>query len=237
MKTIGLLGGMSWQSTQTYYRLINEGVHARLGGLHSADLLLASIDFAPLEKLQVAGDWLAAGAVLANKARALEAAGAEGLMICTNTMHKVADQVASSVDIPLLHIADATGDYLVAQGVQTAALLGTSFTMEQGFYTDRLREKFSLEVLTPEQTSREYVHRVIYQELCVGIISDESRSRYLDLMARLGAAGAEVIILGCTEIGLLVTQADTDMRLVDTTVLHAQAAVRFMLDGGDSNPP
>lgn len=222
---------MSWQSTQTYYRLINEGVAAELGGLHSANLLLSSIDFAPLEKLQAVGDWQAAANLLIAKAQGLEAGGAEALMICTNTMHKVADQVASSINIPLLHIADATGRYLVNASINRVGLLGTAFTMEQGFYKDRLREHFGLDVRVPDSQGRALVHRIIYEELCLGVVTEDSRQEMLTTVAALQQGGAEAIILGCTEIGLLLKQGDTAVQLVDTTEIHAAAGVAFILHG------
>ncbi len=229
MKAIGLLGGMSWQSTLSYYRAINEGVQAKLGGLHSAEILLASVDFAPLEAMQQAGDWEAAADILVSAARRLQAAGAEGILICTNTMHKVAPQIEAALDIPLLHIADATGQVLQHKNAQTVALLGTAFTMEQGFYKDRLVDKFGLRVLIPNQAQREVVHDIIYQELCVGTIRDQSRDKYLEIIDDLVDRGAEQIILGCTEIGLLVEPQHTVARLIDTTAVHADNAVEFML--------
>lgn len=229
MKTIGLLGGMSWQSTVTYYQLINQGVQSRLGGLHSAQILMSSIDFAPMEALQQQGDWHAAGEILVKAAQSLEQAGAQGLMICTNTMHKVAEQVQDEVQIPLLHIADATGEELVAQGVRTVALLGTAFTMEQDFYKSRLKDKFGLKVLVPESEQRALIHRVIYDELCQGVIEQKSRNAYLDIIGELAHQGAQTIILGCTEIGLLIDSSQTDIQLLDTTAVHAQAAVDFIL--------
>ncbi len=229
MKTIGLLGGMSWQSTLSYYRAINEGVQARLGGLHSAEILLASVDFAPLEAMQQAGDWDAAADLLISAAARLQTAGAEGMLICTNTMHKVAPQIEAALDIPLLHIADATGQVLLQKNAQTVALLGTAFTMEQSFYKDRLVDKFGLRVLIPDQAQRQVVHDIIYKELCVGTIRDQSRAEYLEVIDDLVARGAEYIVLGCTEIGLLVEPHHTVARLIDTTVVHADNAVEFML--------
>jgi aspartate racemase len=229
MKTLGLLGGMSWQSTLTYYQIMNRAVAARMGGLHSADLLLASLDFAPLEKMQAAGDWAGASDFLVDKAIAIERAGAEGLMICTNTMHKVADDIAAAVSIPLLHIADATGKYLSDSGFQRAALLGTAFTMEQGFYKDRLRDRFALNVVIPNGSERALVHKTIYEELCVGQLNDRSRQSFVALIEALIERGAQAIILGCTEIGLLVKQSDTSAVLIDTTQIHALAGVDFML--------
>lgn len=229
MRLLGLLGGMSWQSTETYYRLINEGIGAALGGLHSARLILSSIDFAPLEAMQANGDWDAAGELLANEAKRLETAGAEGIVLCTNTMHNVAEKIEQSIDIPLLHIADATGEKLQAEDVNTVALLGTRFTMEQDFYKARLVDRYGLDVMVPEQTDRQAVHDIIYQELCHGVIQEKSRQRYLEIIGDLSARGAQCVILGCTEIGLLVKQRDTDVLLLDTTAIHAASAVSFLL--------
>ena len=227
MRTLGLIGGMSWESTQGYYRLINEGVKQRLGGLHSARLVLYSVDFAEIEALQAQGEWVRAGMLLADAARSLKAAGAEGLLICTNTMHKVAPAI-EAVGLPLIHIADATATVIQAQGLKRIGLLGTRFTMEQKFYAGRL-ERYGLQVLTPDEAGREQVHRIIYEELCLGQIREESRQIYRDIMADLVAQGAEGIILGCTEIGLLVQPGDASVPLFDTTALHAQAAVEWAL--------
>lgn len=229
MNTIGLIGGMSWESTQTYYRLINEGVKQRLGGLHSAQLVMLSVDFAPLEKLQAAGNWEAAGELMVDAALRLEAAGADALMICTNTMHRVAPAVEQACDLPLLHIADATGRQLREQGQATVALLGTAFTMEQDFYTGRLRERFGLQVLVPDAQQRSEVHRIIYSELCLSKILPTSRQYFVRVIDALAARGAESVILGCTEIGLLISQQDTSVSLLDTTELHARHAVDFLL--------
>ncbi|QGW63482.1 amino acid racemase [Lysobacter soli] len=224
MKTLGLIGGMSWESTVPYYRTINQTVKEQLGGLHSARLLLYSVDFAEIEKLQHAGDWEAAGAVLADAARSLKGGGAQLLVICTNTMHKVADAVEAASGLPLLHIADATGDAIRARGITRIGLLGTRFTMEQDFYRRRLSEGHGLDVLVPEPDERDLVHRVIYDELCQGVIRDESRAQYRRVMDGLVARGAQGIILGCTEIGLLVGEDDASVPLFDTTALHARAA-------------
>ena len=202
MKTIGLLGGMSWESTLFYYRNINEGVRTALGGLHSAKIAMYSVDFAPIEKLQHAGDWAGTADILADAARKVEAAGADVLLICTNTMHKVADEVAEAINIPLLHIADATADVLVADKIQTVGLLGTGFTMEQDFYKGRLCDHYGLEVLIPSEADRKIVHEVIYQELCLGEVKADSKAEYLRIIDELAAQGAEAVILGCTEIGL-----------------------------------
>ncbi|WHT15837.1 aspartate/glutamate racemase family protein [Crossiella sp. CA-258035] len=224
MRTIGLLGGMSWESSAIYYRLINEEVRDRLGGLHSASCVLYSVDFAEIEELQRAQDWHAAGVRLAQAAKAVHQAGADFVVLCTNTMHKVADQVAGAVDIPLLHLGDTTASAVLAHGVRRVGLLGTGFTMEQEFYRDRLAGH-GLEVIVPEAADRELVHRVIYDELCQGVVREESRARYREVMARLEAAGAEGIILGCTEIEMLVGDGDSELPLFPTTRLHAVAAV------------
>ncbi len=223
-KTLGLLGGMSWESTLPYYRVINETVRERLGGLHSARLLLYSVDFAEVERLQHAGDWDAAGALLGRAARSLRDGGAELLVICTNTMHKVADAVETASGLPLLHIADPTGAAIRAAGLTKIGLLGTRFTMEQAFYRQRLIEQHGLDVIVPDADGRELVHKVIYEELCLGRIRDESREAYRRIIAELAARGAQGVILGCTEIGLLIGPADVDVPLFDTTALHARAA-------------
>ncbi|MCK7548201.1 aspartate/glutamate racemase family protein [Marinobacter koreensis] len=228
MKTIGLLGGMSWESTQTYYRLINEGVKARLGGLHSARMVLYSVDFAEIEALQHAGDWAATARILSDSALSLQKAGADFLVIGTNTMHKVAPEITQTIDIPLLHIADATAAVLKQNGVRRVGLLGTRFTMEQDFYRERL-EDASIEVLTPDETQRNDVHRIIYEELCRGDIRGASRETYLAVVASLADRGAQGVILGCTEIGLLINQSDTSIPLYDTTVIHARQAVEQSL--------
>jgi aspartate racemase len=225
MKMIGLIGGMSWESTVPYYRIVNEAVKQRLGGLHSARVVLHSVDFHEIEALQAAGAWDAAGAAMAAAGRSLQAAGAEFLVLCTNTMHKVAPALEAAVDIPLLHIADPTAAAAKAQGIARVGLLGTRFTMEEDFYAGRLRERHGLEVLTPGAAERELVHRVIYQELCLGQVRAESRAGYRRVIAGLVEAGAQGIILGCTEIGLLVQAEDSPVPLFDTTRLHALAAV------------
>jgi len=230
MKTLGLIGGMSWESTVPYYRAINETVKARLGGLHSARLVLYSVDFHDVEILQRAGDWARAGQLLADAARAVEAAGAQALVLCTNTMHKVAPAIEAAVDIPLLHIADPTGLAVRAAGLRTVGLLGTRFTMEESFYRDRLTHDHGLHVLTPPEEDREVVHRVIYEELCLGVVRDVSRAGYQQVIARLVAQGVEAIILGCTEISLLVGPRDAEVPLFDTTDLHARQAAHWALD-------
>ncbi|MER8184785.1 aspartate/glutamate racemase family protein [Kitasatospora sp. NPDC094015] len=230
MKTIGLLGGMSWESTAEYYRLLNTLTRERLGGLHSAKCVLYSVDFAEIERLQVAGRWEEAGEVLAAAAGSLEAAGAELLLICTNTMHKVADQVAAAVGVPLLHLADTTAEAVLAAGPAKVGLLGTAFTMEQDFYRDRLAGH-GLEVLVPDAAGRAEVHRVIYQELCLGIVREESRAAYRQVIADLVAAGAQGIVLGCTEIELLIGPEHSPVPVFATTRLHARAAVERALAG------
>jgi aspartate racemase len=231
VKTIGLIGGMSWESTVPYYRQINEAVKQRLGGLHSARLVLYSVDFHEIEQLQHAGDWDAAGAIMAAAARSLQAAGADFLVLCTNTMHKVADRIEAAVPLPLLHIADPTAAAIARAGHRTVGLLGTRFTMEQPFYRDRLVDRHGLRVIVPGAEDREAVHRIIYEELCLGIVTAPSRAVYQRVMAGLAAQGAQAIILGCTEISLLVTPADAQVPLFDTTAIHAQAAADAALAG------
>ena len=229
MKTIGLLGGMSWESTLEYYRALNEGVREVLGGLHSAKIVLHSVDFAPIEALQHRGDWEGTARLLAEAAAGVEAAGADFLLICTNTMHRVAPRIEAAITIPLLHIADATAEVLAERGIGKVGLLGTAFTMEQAFYKGRLAEKHGLEVLVPDGGDRKIVHDVIYSELCLGKIREESRAEYLRIIRELKGRGAEAVILGCTEIGLLVGQGDTDVPLLDTTAIHARKAVEYAL--------
>lgn len=228
LKTLGLIGGMSWESTVPYYRQINETVKARLGGLHSARIILYSVDFAEVEHLQVSGQWQAAGDLLADVAKKLEGAGADALVLCTNTMHKVADVITEAVDIPLLHIADPTALAVTQAGYTTVGLLGTRFTMEQDFYRRRL-EQHGLTVLTPAQADRELVHQIIYQELCLGQVHETSRQAYLRVIAELGARGAQAVILGCTEIALLIQPEDSQLHLFDTTALHARSAAHWAL--------
>ena len=230
MKTIGLIGGMSWESSALYYRLINENVKQRLGGLHSAQILMHSVDFAPIEALQHSGDWDGAARILIDAARRLEAGGADFFLIGTNTMHRVADEVSATVEIPLLHIADATGAVLQQNNVRRIGLLGTAFTMELEFYKDRISDNFGIEVLVPELHDRQMVHDIIYQELCLGQIDAESREVYLAIIDRLAEQQIEGVILGCTEIGMLVEQKHTEIPLYDTTVIHAQQAVKLALE-------
>ena len=229
MKTIGLLGGMSWESTLWYYKSLNEGIKQQLGGLHSAKVALYSVDFDEIEKLQMKGDWQTAAQVLANAAIGIEKAGADFLLICTNTMHKVADEVQQAINIPLLHIADATAIQLKAIGVAKVGLLGTAFTMEQDFYKGRLTDAHGLDVIIPTKQDRKLVHRVIYDELCLGKINGDSKQQYLRIIEQLAGQGAEGVILGCTEIGLLVKQSDTKVKLFDTTLIHANSAVKYAL--------
>jgi aspartate racemase len=229
MKTIGMIGGMSWESSIKYYRIINEAAKERLGDLHSAKSLMVSVDFAEIEVLQREGHWEEAAQAMIEAARSVEAGGADFLIICTNTMHKMAEAVQQSISIPLLHIADATAQAIKDRGLQRVGLLGTRFTMEEDFYRGRLVEKYDLEVLVPESADREIVHRIIYNELVLGRIEPASKAEYLRIIASLAEAGAGGIILGCTEIGLLVNQADCRLPLFDTTRIHALAAVQFAL--------
>lgn len=231
MRKIGLLGGMSWESTAEYYRLLNEGVRDRLGGLHSAPLVLSSVDFEQIERLQVAGEWTSAGEVLAEEARGLQAAGAQAVLLCTNTMHKVADQLQDAIDVPLIHLADATASAVHAAELATVGLLGTAFTMEQDFYRGRL-ESHGLGVLIPDDEGRALVHRVIYDELCLGVVRPESQAAVQRVIADLVAAGAQGVILGCTELELLIDPDTSNMvPLFPTTRLHVAAGLDFMLGG------
>jgi aspartate racemase len=229
MRTLGLIGGMSWESTALYYRHLNELARDRLGGLHSARLLLWSFDFAEIARLQAAGDWPAATWLMTDAARRLEAAGAEALVICTNTMHRMADEVQAAVAIPLLHIADATAAAIRGTTCRRPALLATRFTMEQAFYKGRLQERHGIDVLVPDAAGRALVHRVIYEELCRGEVRGESKAAYLAEIARLRQAGADGVILGCTEITLLIGPEDVDIPVFDTTRLHAESAMAFAL--------
>jgi aspartate racemase len=229
MRRIGLLGGMSWESSAEYYRLVNEETRERLGGLHSADCVLRSVDFAVVEQLQRAGRWEQAGQLLAAEASALAAAGAELLVLCTNTMHKVADAIAAAIDIPFVHIADTTADAVRADGLRTVGLLATAYTMEQDFYVGRLRDVHGLDVLVPGDDDRRIVHSVIYDELCVGVVNEASRDEYRRIMRGLAERGAQGILLGCTEIDLLVGPEDAPVPAFDTTRLHARRAVELAL--------
>ncbi len=230
MKTIGMIGGMSWESSIEYYRIVNEKVKERLGGLHSAKSVMVSVDFAEIEKLQHAGHWQEATRAMQQTARQVEAGGADFVIICTNTMHKMADEVQGCLNIPLLHIADATAQVIKTAGLHKIGLLGTRFTMEEDFYRGRLVEKHELEIIIPDPIDREKVHRVIYDELVLGQINPASRLAYKRVIDNLVANGAEGIILGCTEIGMLVKEADSPVTLFDTTRLHAEAAVSWALE-------
>ena len=229
MKTIGLIGGMSWESSIEYYRIINETVREKMGGLHSARCVMVSVDFAEIETLQHAGRWDALTDRMVMAARQVQAGGGDFVVLCTNTMHKMAGDMQAGIDIPLLHIADATAARIKAGGIRTIGLLGTRFTMEEDFYKGRLVQKHGLTVLIPDEAERADVHRIIYDELVVGAIRPESKARYIEIMQHLAARGAEGIILGCTEIGLLVGQADSTVPVFDTTLIHAQVAVEYAL--------
>jgi len=229
MKTLGLLGGMSWESTIPYYRFINEGVKARLGGLHSAKLVLHSVDFHEIEACQASGDWDKAGDMLAQAACGLEKAGAEAIVLCTNTMHKVAAHIEAACSLPFLHIADATGRAISQSGMNTVALLGTRYTMEQDFYRGRLTEKFGIATRIPDEAERERINHIIFHELCMGVFRDESRHYYQQVISRLAEQGVQGVIFGCTEIGLLLDQQNCPLPLFDTAALHAEDAVNFML--------
>ncbi|EPK8019560.1 aspartate/glutamate racemase family protein [Providencia rettgeri] len=229
MKTVGLIGGMSWESTLLYYQQINEGIKQQLGGLHSAKIVLYSVDFAELEQYQSNGQWDLAAQCLADAGERLKLAGADFLVLCTNTMHKVAPYIESQTGLPLLHIADATGDRIMQSGIKKIGLLGTAFTMEQPFYKQRLIDKFNLDVLIPNEKDRKIVHDIIYNELCLGKIDVNSKKEYQRIMAKLIENGAEGIILGCTEITLLINQDDTTARIFDTTAIHAQKVVEVVL--------
>jgi len=225
MKTIGLLGGMSWESTELYYRLINVGVKEKLGGLHSAKIAMYSVDFHQIERRQHSGDWAGTATILSDAAQKVAAAGANFLVICTNTMHKVAPQIEQAINIPILHIADATAERILEAGIKTIGLLGTNFTMEQAFYKGRLAETYGLNVIVPQRPDREIVHKVIYDELCLGHVVPTSGAAYLRIINEMADQGAEGIILGCTEITMLIQQEHTETPLFDTTAIHAQAAV------------
>jgi aspartate racemase len=236
MKTIGMIGGMSWESSIEYYRIINESVRAELGGLHSAKSMMVSVEFAEIEALQHQDRWDEAAEILIDAARSLESGGADFAIICTNTMHKLYDIIQENIQIPLLHIADATAETIKAEGIQKIALLGTRFTMEENFYKGRLVDNYELAVIIPDLEDMEIVHRIIYDELCAGIIQSDSKQKYKDIIQRLVQKGAEGIILGCTEIGLLVKQEDSPVLLLDTTEIHATAAVKYAL-ADEMSPP
>jgi aspartate racemase len=229
MKKIGLLGGMSWESSSHYYQLLNRGIAAQLGGLHSADIIMISVDFHPVEALMRQNDWASITQLITDAAIRIEEAGAEVLLLCTNTMHKVADSVVKSITIPFMHIADVTARKIAARGMQSVGLLGTSFTMQEKFYTDRLEENFGLRILTPPEEQRRTIDRIIFNELCRGKIKQPSREYYLESIRDLQARGAEGIILGCTEIGMLISQDNTPLPLFDTTMIHVEAAIDFAL--------
>jgi aspartate racemase len=229
MKVIGLIGGMSCESTAHYYARLNERVRDVLGGLHSAEILMWSVDFAPVAQMQAEGRWQEAGTLLASIAKRLEAAGADAIVLATNTMHKVADAIEEAIRIPFLHIADATAAKIREAGKRRPAIMATRFTMEQDFYTGRLREKFALEPITPDEDDRALVHRIIYDELCVGRISETSRQAYVDVARRLAAKGADCLVLGCTEVGMLLDESNSPLAIFDTTLIHADAAVNFAL--------
>ena len=229
MITIGLLSGMSPESTVTYYSAINQGINKALGGLHSAKIALYSVDFDTIEKLQHQGDWEGTAKILSSDALKVQSAGADFLVICTNTMHKVAREIESAIDIPLLHIADATAEVILSHGIKKVGLLGTAFTMGQDFYKGRLSEKYNLNVLVPEAEDIQLVHKIIYEELCLGEIKSSSKKEYLRIIDSLYQKGAEAVILGCTEIGMLVNQNDTKVKLFDTTIIHAQKAVEYAI--------
>jgi len=229
MKTIGLIGGMSWESTAEYYRIINEAVKEKLGRLHSAKIAMYSVDFEEVEQLQHQGKWDKATNLMIDAAKRVERSGADFVLICTNTMHKMADDVAANISIPLLHIADATAEKITSLGLNEIGLLGTKFTMEQDFYKGRLKEKFGIRVVIPNESDREIVHNVIYKELCLGAIKDSSREQVKAIINRLSDNGAQGIILGCTELPLLIKQEDCPIPLFDTTVIHAKAAIDYAL--------
>ena len=229
MKTIGLIGGMSWESTSSYYRAINQGVKQALGGFHSAKIAMVSVDFAEIQSLQQQGKWSETGNLLAAAARQVEAAGGDFIVLCTNIMHKVAGQIEAAVSIPLLHIADATASKLKNDNVSKVGLLGTKFTMEQDFYKGRLQNQHGIEVIVPNEVEQQWVHDVIYNELVQGVISDQSRQRYVEIISKLSEQGAQGVILGCTEIGLLISQEDTATKLFDTTGIHSCATVEKAL--------
>lgn len=231
MKTAGIIGGMSWESTVPYYAQINEGIRDRLGGLHSAPILLRSVDFAPLAAMQKEGRWEEIGGFLAGAALSLERAGADFVVLASNTMHKVADAIEGALSIPFLHIADAAGERVLQAGMKRVGLLGTAFTMEQGFYSDRLLVRYGIETLVPEREDRRFIHETIYTELCCGVLSDEARERFLETIKGLVDQGAEGIVLGCTEIPLLVTPSHTSVPLFDTGRIHTAKVVEWMVEG------
>ena len=230
MKTIGMLGGMSWESTAIYYREINEGIKARTGSLHSAKIILNSLDFQEIERLQRSGNWAGTADILKRASKSVERAGADFLIICTNTMHIVAPEIIEHLSIPVLHIADATGEKPVNEGIRNVGLLGTNFTMEKPFYKGRLLEKYGVKTVVPSKEDRDLIHKIIYDELCCGVIKQRSQDYYLEVIEKLKGAGAEGIILGCTEIGMLIQAENTISRMYDTTKIHAERAVNFALE-------
>lgn len=229
MKTIGLLGGMSWESTALYYKQINEGIKRKLGSLHSAKIVIYSVDFDEIEKLQHTGDWDKTAEILSLAAKNIENASADFLLICTNTMHKVVPIIQKNINIPIIHIADATAKVLQKDNIKKVGLLGTAFTMKEDFYKNRITENFGINVIVPSEEDIKIIHKIIYEELCVGIIKDESRQRYLEIIEKLAILGVEGIILGCTEICMLISPKDTDIKLYDTTTIHAKEAVSLAL--------
>ncbi len=229
MKILGLIGGMSWESTIPYYRMINQHVKEQLGGLHSAKIILYSVDFHEIEQLQAKGDWQTAGQVLSDAAVSLKRAGADVIVVCTNTMHKVADEIETACGLPLLHIADATAAQIKQQGISKIGLLGTRYTMEQDFYRGRLTQKHHIDVITPNSADREIINRIIYEELCLGITSETSRQEYRRIIGHLEEQGAQGVIFGCTEITLLVNAQDARVPVFDTTAIHAKAAAQYAL--------
>ncbi|QKE28883.1 aspartate/glutamate racemase family protein [Arcobacter acticola] len=229
MKTIGLLGGMSWESTALYYKLINEEIKKQLGGLHSAKVVIYSIDFDEIEKLQHCGNWDETAVILSEAAKNIQNASADFLLICTNTMHKVAPEIKKNIDIPILHIADATGKKLQEENIEKIGLLGTAFTMKQDFYKERINNNFNIEVIIPNELDMNIVHKIIYEELCLGVLKDDSKKEYLRIIDNLVSKGAQGVILGCTEIGMLIKKEDTKVKLFDTTLIHSLEAVKQAL--------
>ena len=229
MKTIGLIGGMSWESSQEYYRIINETVKEKLGGFHSAKIIMYSVDFEEIEKLQHQGQWKQLTEIMIDAAQRVERAGADFVVLCTNTMHKMADEVQQNIKIPLLHIADATAEKIKEKGLRKIGLLGTKFTMEEDFYKGRLKEKYALNVIVPNKEERQIVHDVIYKELCIGKIKHTSKEKFKKIIQNLVSNGSEGIILGCTEIPLLIKQEDVEVPLFDTTMIHAKAAAEYAI--------
>lgn len=229
MKTIGLLGGMSWESTALYYKLINEEIKKQLGGLHSAKVVIYSIDFDEIEKLQHCGNWDETAVILSEAAKNIQNASADFLLICTNTMHKVAPEIKKNIDIPILHIADATGKKLQEENIEKIGLLGTAFTMKQDFYKERINNNFNIEVIIPNELDMNIVHKIIYEELCLGVLKDDSKKEYLRIIDNLVSKGTQGVILGCTEIGMLIKKEDTKVKLFDTTLIHSLEAVKQAL--------